>query len=90
MVSSQSQPCIIRKIKQINSEEFDYMLCDPWIEPLLGHKLISLEDLKSKQGFFLRLFKEKKPKGKFFLSPTTEVVGCSSLKKNTTWKSAKK
>jgi hypothetical protein len=66
------------------------MLCDPWIEPLLGHKLISLEDLKSKQGFFLRLFKEKRPKGKFFLSPTTEVVGCSSLKKNTTWKSAKK
>jgi hypothetical protein len=83
MVSSQSQPCIIRKIKQINSEEFDYMLCDPWIEPLLGHKLINLEDFKSKQGFFLCLFKEKKLESKFVLSPTTEVMGYSSLKKDT-------
>jgi hypothetical protein len=65
------------------------MLCDPWIEPLLGHKLISLEDFKSKQGFFLHLFFKKKPKGNFFLIPTVEVMGYSSLKKDTTWKSAK-
>jgi len=30
-------------------------LFDPWIEPLLGHKLIILKDFKSKQGFFLHL-----------------------------------
>jgi hypothetical protein len=56
-------------------------LCDPWIEPLLGHKLISLEDFRSKQGFFLRLFREKKHEGKFVLRPIAKVVGYSRLKK---------
>jgi hypothetical protein len=59
-------------------------LCDPWIEPLLGHKLISPQDFKSKQGFFFHLFRENKPKGKNFISPTT---GYCSLKKYTTGKS---
>jgi hypothetical protein len=52
MVFAQSQPCIVCKIKQVNSEEFAYMLCGPWIEPLLGHKLINLENFRSKHGFF--------------------------------------
>jgi hypothetical protein len=59
-------------------------LCDPWIEPLLGHQLISLENFRSKQGFFLCLFKENKLEGKFVLSPTTCY---SSLKNYTTRKS---
>jgi hypothetical protein len=62
------------------------MLCVPWIEPLLGHKLISPKDLRLKQGFFLHLFREKKPKGKFILSPTTKVVGYFTLKKYRTRK----
>jgi hypothetical protein len=65
------------------------MLYDPWIEPLLGHKLISPKDFKSKQGFFLCLFKEMKVEGKFVLSPTIEVMGYSSLKKYTTRKNVK-
>jgi hypothetical protein len=89
MVSAQSPPRITCKIKQVNSEKFDYTLCDPWIEPLFRHKLISLEDLKSKQGFFLCLFKEKKLEGKFVLSPTIEVMGYSNMKKDTTRKNAK-
>jgi hypothetical protein len=64
------------------------MLCDPWIKPLLGHKLINLEDFRSKQGLFLCLFRGKKLEGKFVLSPTTKVMGYPSLKKNTR-KSAK-
>jgi dTDP-4-dehydrorhamnose 3,5-epimerase-like enzyme len=48
-------------------------MCNPWIEPLLGHKFINPKDFKSKQGFFLRLFKEKKPEGKFVLSPITKT-----------------
>jgi hypothetical protein len=44
-------------------------MCDPWIGPLLGHKLINLEDFKSKQGFFLCLFREKNLEGKFVLNP---------------------
>jgi hypothetical protein len=65
------------------------MFCDPWIEPLLGHKFINLEDFKSKQDFFLCLFKEKKLEGISVLSPTIEVMGYFNLKKNTTRKSAK-
>jgi len=64
-------------------------LCDPWIEPLFGHKLISPTNFRSKQGFFLHLFRKKKHEGKFVLNPITEVVGYSNLKKNTTRKSAK-
>jgi hypothetical protein len=36
------------------------MLCGPWIEPLLGHKLISLEDFKSKERFFSFAYLEKR------------------------------
>ncbi len=61
----------------------------PWIEPLLRHKLISLEDFKSKQGFSLCLFREKKLEGKFVLSPIIKVMGYSSLKKDTTRKNEK-
>ncbi len=50
---------------------------------MLGHKFISLEDFRSKQVFFLCLFIKKKLEGKNFLIPTIEVVGYSSLKKNT-------
>jgi len=48
-------------------------LCDPWIEPLLGHKLINLKDFKSKQGFLLCLFRKKKPEGKFVLIPIAKT-----------------
>jgi hypothetical protein len=64
-------------------------LCDPWIKPWLGHKLINFEDFKSNQSFFFRLFKEKKLEGKFVLSFTTKVMGYFSLKKNRTKKSTK-
>jgi hypothetical protein len=43
------------------------------MEPLFGHKFINPENFKSKQGFFLCLFKEKKLEGKFVLNPTTET-----------------
>jgi hypothetical protein len=56
------------------------MLCDPWIEFLLKHKLVNCEHLKTKQGFFLRLFKDKYLKGHFVLNLTIEVVGYSSIK----------
>jgi hypothetical protein len=46
VVSAQFQPRIACKIKQINGENFDCTLCDPWIEPLLKHKLISLNQIK--------------------------------------------
>jgi hypothetical protein len=59
MVYVQSQPCIACKIKQVNTEEFDYTLYDPWIEPLLGHKFISLQDFKSKQGFSFSYLKKE-------------------------------
>jgi hypothetical protein len=48
MDSAQSQPHIACKIKQVNNERFDCTLCDPWIEPLLGHKLINPEIFISK------------------------------------------
>ncbi len=64
-------------------------MCDPWIEPLFGHKLINPKDFKSKHGFFLCLFRKKKPKGKYVLSCIAKVVGYSSLKKDTIGKSAK-
>jgi hypothetical protein len=89
MIFAKSQPRITCKIKQANNEKFDHTLCDPWIEPLLRHKLVSLENFKSKQGFFLCLFREKKIEGKFVLSPTIEIMGYSSLKKYTTRKNAK-
>jgi hypothetical protein len=60
VVFTQFQPHIICKIKQVSGEEFDCTLCDPWIEPLLRHKFISLEDFRSKHGFFLRLFRKKR------------------------------
>jgi len=41
---------------------------------LLKHSLETQENFKAKQGFFLCLFKEKKPIGKFVLSPTVKLV----------------
>jgi hypothetical protein len=65
-------------------------LCDPWIEPLLGHKFISPAKFQIQTRFFLCLFKKKRTEGKFVLSPIVEVVGYFNLKKiNTTRKSAK-
>ncbi len=58
--SAQFQPHIACKIKHVNNEKFDCTLCDPWIEPLVKHKLVSLEYFKSKHGFFLCLFRTKK------------------------------
>ncbi len=43
--------------------------------------LIILENFKKKQGFFLRLFPNKNPKGKFMLNQTTEIVGFSVFNK---------
>jgi hypothetical protein len=59
------------------------MLCDPWIETLLKHKFINLEDFVSKQKFFLHLFRQVC--FKFHM----EVVGYSSLKINKTWKNVR-
>ncbi len=55
--------------------------------PLFGHKFITPEDFRSKHGFFCCLFRKKKLEGKFVLSPTTKVVGYSSLKSYTIRKS---
>ncbi len=73
MVFVQSQPHVACKIKHVSNEKFDYTLCDPWIEPLLGHMLINPKDFRSKHGFFLCLFRKKKLKGKFVLNPTTKL-----------------
>jgi hypothetical protein len=51
------------------------VLYDPWIETFLGHKLVNLEDFRTKQRFFLHLFKDYQPKGYFVLSLAIEVVG---------------
>jgi hypothetical protein len=47
---------------------------------LLGHSLKSQKDFKAKQGFYLHLFIKQKPKGKFVVSPTIELVGFYSFK----------
>jgi hypothetical protein len=59
MVCAQSQLCIACKIKHVNIGIFDYMLYDPWIEQLFGHKLINLQDFKSKQGFSFAYLKKE-------------------------------
>jgi len=41
---------------------------------LLGHDLINPENFKQKQGFFLKLFQEKNPKGRFILNPIAEIA----------------
>jgi hypothetical protein len=46
-------------IKQENGDEYNCVLCDPWIKSLLGHKLVNPKDFKTKQGFFLCLFMDK-------------------------------
>ncbi len=56
IVEVENQPCISYKIKQHNGDDCDYILTRSWIKSLLGHDLISLENFKQKQGFFLRLF----------------------------------
>jgi hypothetical protein len=73
MVETCREPCISCKIKQENGEEFDYTLCEPWIKVLFKHNLETQKNFVTKQGFFLRLFREKKPIGKF--SPSTKLVG---------------
>jgi len=80
MVIIESQVQISYKIKQSNGEEFNYTLCEPWIKSLLGYNLKNQEYFKTKQGFYLCLFKEEKPKDKFVLNPTTKLVGFCSLK----------
>ncbi len=82
MVHLRTQTSISCKIKQDNGDECDCVLCDPWIEFLLEHKLMSLEDFRIKQGFFLHLFIYNKLEGHFILSPIIEVVGYSTLKAN--------
>ncbi len=59
VVFAQFQPCIACKIKHVSNEEFDCTLCDPWIEPLLRHKFISLEDFKSKMVFSFASLEKK-------------------------------
>jgi hypothetical protein len=48
MVHLRTQAWISCKIKQDNGDECDYMLCDPWIEFLLGHKFMNFEDFRIK------------------------------------------
>ncbi len=60
------------------------MLCDPWVESLLKHKLVKCEHSRTKQRFFVRLFMDKYFTGHFVLNPITEFVGYSSIKAN--WK----
>jgi len=73
MVETHREPCISCKIKQENGEEFDCTLWKPWIKVLLKHSLETQKNFITKQGFFLRLFKEKKTIRKF--NPTIELVG---------------
>jgi hypothetical protein len=80
MVKIENQVRISYKIKQNSGEEFNYTLCEPWIKSLLRHNLKNQEYFKIKQGFYLCLFKEEKPKGKLVLNPTTKLVGCCFFK----------
>ncbi len=56
------------------------MLCDPWIKSLLEHKLMNLEDFRTKQRLFLCLFKDEQPKVHFISNLTIEVVSYSTTK----------
>ncbi len=72
MVETHKEPRIFCKIKQENGENFDNTLCEPWIKVLLKHNLEIQINIIAKQGFFIHLFKEKKPIGK--ISPTAKLV----------------
>ncbi len=58
----------------------DFFFCDPWIKSSLAHKLVNLEEFKTKQRFFLCLFHDKYLEGCFVLNLTIEVVGYSMIK----------
>jgi hypothetical protein len=64
----------------------NYVLCDPWIDSWLRHKLGNIEYIGSKHGFFLCLFRDKKLERRFTLSLNTKVVGYLALKINSTSK----
>jgi hypothetical protein len=87
MVIAKSEALISYKIKQDGNDEFNYVLCDPWIESLLRHKLGNVKNIGNKCGFFLCLFRDKKLEGRFPLSLNTKVVGYLTLKKYSTSKS---
>lgn len=80
-IPTQTQTQIACKIKQESGQEFDYVLCDLQIKTLLYHDLGTPDDFQKMEGFFLWLFCDKKPKGKFILSFFAEVIGFSVLKK---------
>jgi hypothetical protein len=81
MVTAKSEALISYKIKQDGNDEFNYVLCDPWIESLLRHKLGNVENIGSKCGFFHCLFRDKKLEGRFTLNLNTKVVGYLTLQK---------
>jgi len=87
MVTAKSETLISYKIKQDGDDEFNYVLCDLWIESLLRHKLGNVKNIRSKCGLFLCLFRDKKPEGGFTSSFNTKVVGYLALKKYSTSKS---
>ncbi len=49
---------------------------------MLGYDLVSPEDIWARQGFFLCIFKDQKPKGWFTLSSTAKIVGYCEVKTN--------
>jgi hypothetical protein len=53
IVTAKNETLISYKIKQNGGDEFNYVLCDPWIESLLRHKLGNVKNIGSKCGFFL-------------------------------------
>jgi hypothetical protein len=56
-------------------EEFDHVSISAWIKPLLGCRLTMLEEFKSKQSVYMKVFKGKWLIVKFFLSRIVEIVG---------------
>jgi hypothetical protein len=55
-------------------------LCEPWIHELLGQGLISQENYKVKQRFYLHLLTKNKLEGKFVFSLIIELVDLFFLK----------
>jgi hypothetical protein len=87
MVIAKREALISYQIKQDGDDEFNYVLCDPWIESLLRHKLGNVEILEVNVGFSFVCLGIKQLKGRFTLSPNTKVVGYLTLKKYSTSKS---
>ncbi len=81
MVSILNKTRINYKIKVDNGKEVDHVLINARIKPLLGCRLTMLEEFKSKQGVYMKVFKGKWLIGKFFLSPIVEIVGFLAIKK---------